>query len=212
MAALDLQEQEQVEGIKAWWKENGTFITILVLGLLLTIGGWRGWQYYQGKQAAEAATLYQQFTEQLASGDAKRVNDAASALTDRYPGSLYAAKAALTAAEVNEEKQALPQAKTQLTWVVEHSKEPALKDVARLRLAALLLDEKKYAESLQLLAAEHPASFDALYADLKGDVLVAQGKMEEARAAYKLAFDKLGDKSNYRNILEMKLDALGGAK
>lgn len=212
MAALDLQEQEQVEGIKAWWKENGTLVTSLILVLLVGVAGWRGWQYYQNKQAAEAATLFVQFEEQLASNDSKRINDASAALTDRYPSSLYAAKAALTSAQLNQDGKRLPQAKTQLTWVLEHAKEPALKDVARLRLAGLLLDEKNYAEALKLLEAEHPASFDALFADLKGDVLAAQGKTAEARTAYKLALDKFGDKSNYRNILEMKLDALGAEK
>lgn len=212
MAALDLQEQETVDTFKAWWKDNGTFVTLLIAAVLVGVLGWRGWQYYQTKQATESATLFQQFVGQLASNDAKRVNDASAALTDKYPNTVYAAKAALAAAQINQDGKNLAQAKTQLTWVIEHSKEPALKDVARLRLAAVLLDEKNYAEAMKQLDAEHPASFDALYADLKGDVLVAQGKTEEARAAYKAAFDKFGEKSNYRNILEMKLDGLGAAK
>jgi predicted negative regulator of RcsB-dependent stress response len=212
MAALDLQEQEQIDTLKAWWKDNGTFVTLLVAALVIGVVGWRGLQYYQGKQATEAATLFQQFTEQLASNDAKRVNDAAAALTDKYASTLYAAKAALAAAQINQDSKNLPQAKTQLTWVIEHAKESGLKEVAHLRLAAVLLDEKNYADAMKQLDGEHSASFDALYADLKGDVFVAQGKTEEARAAYKAAFDKFGEKSNYRSVLEMKLDGLGAAK
>ncbi len=213
MAALDLQEQEQIDTLKAWWKDNGTFITVLVLVLVVGVGGWRGLQYYQSKQANEAATLFQQFVEQVASNDAKRVNDAAAVLTEKYAATLYAAKAALAAAQVNEFNKKLPEAKMQLTWVIEHGKEAGLKEVARLRLAAILLDEKNYAEAMKYVETEHPASFDSVYADLKGDILVAQGKTAEARSAYQLAFDKTDVKNtNYRNLIEMKLDGLGAVK
>ena len=84
-----------------------------------------------------------------------------------------------------------------------------LKDVARLRLAAVLLDEKNYADALKLLEAKHPDSFDGLYADLRGDVLSAQGKIDEARSSYKLAYEKIDAQSMYRNLIQMKLDALG---
>lgn len=212
MAALDLQEQEQVETLKAWWKDNGNWILGCVLVVVVVLGGWRGWQYYQNKQAAEAATLYQQFMEQLASNDAKRVNDAAAAVMDKYASTPYASRAALIAAQVNEMGKQPLRAKTQLQWVIEHASEDGLKSVAGLRMAALLLDEKDYAGALKLLDAKHAASFDALYADMKGDILNAQGKAAEARSAYQLAYDKLDAKSTYRNLVQMKLDALGAAK
>lgn len=212
MAALDLQEQEQVETLKAWWKDNGNWILGCVLVVVVVLGGWRGWQYYQNKQAAEAATLYQQFMEQLASNDAKRVNDAAAAVMDKYASTPYASRAALIAAQVNEMGKQPLRAKTQLQWVIEHASEDGLKSVAGLRMAALLLDDKDYAGALKLLDAKHAASFDALYADMKGDILNAQGKAAEARSAYQLAYDKLDAKSTYRNLVQMKLDALGAAK
>lgn len=212
MAALDLQEQEQIDTIKAWWKDNGKYVLGAVLVSLIALGGWRGWNYYQNKQAAEAATLYAEFTQQLASNDAKRVNDAAAAMMDKFARSAYAARAALLAAQVNELEKDIARAKTQLQWVIDHAAEAALKDVARLRLAAILLDEKGYDEAMKLLNAAHPDSFNGLYADLKGDVLNAQGKTEEARTAYKLAFEKTDAKSMYRNLIQMKMDALGAAK
>lgn len=212
MAALDLQEQEQLDTLKSWWKENGKFITLALSVLVVGVVGWRGFQYYQSKQAHDAATLFQQFNEQVSSNDAKRVNDAAAALTDKFASTLYASKAALAAAQVNEQSKNLAQAKTQLTWVIEHAKEASLKDVAHLRLAAILLDEKDYAGALKHLEGEHPAAFEALYADLKGDVFAAQGKHAEAHTAYKLAFDKADAKGNYRNLIEIKLDGLGVAK
>jgi len=212
MAALDLQEQEQLEALKAWWKENGNKVLGVLLAVIVVMGGWRGWQYYQHKQSSEAATLYAGFIQQLESNDAKRVNDAAVAVMDKYAASGYAPRAALLAAQVNEQGKEAARAKTQLQWVIDHAGEAGLKDVARLRLAAILLDEKNYADAMKLLEAKHPASFDGLYADLRGDLLSAQGKKEEARSAYKLAYEKTDAKSMYRNLIQVKMDALGEVK
>jgi predicted negative regulator of RcsB-dependent stress response len=212
MAALDSHEQEQLEALKAWWIENRNQLLGMLLIVVVAMGGWRGWQYYQRQQADEAATLYQQFIVQLAGKDVKRVNDAAAAVTDRFASTAYAARAALLAAQVNEQGKDPARAKTQLQWVIDHAGESTLKDVARLRLAAVLLDEKNYADALTLLDAKHPDSFDGLYADLRGDVLSAQGKIDEARSSYKLAYEKIDAQSMYRNLIQMKLDALGTAK
>jgi predicted negative regulator of RcsB-dependent stress response len=212
MAALDLHEQEQIDALKAWWKDNGTRLLGLLLAVTVAFGGWRGWQYYQHQQSGEAATLYAGFVKQLESSDAKRVNDAAAAVMDKYASTSYAPRAALLAAQINEQGKDAARAKTQLQWVIDHAAEAGLKDVARLRLAAVLLDEKNYADALKLLEAKHPASFDGLYADLRGDVLSAQGKAAEAKAAYQLAYDKTDAKSVYRNLIQMKMDATGEIK
>ncbi|MDO8811117.1 MAG: tetratricopeptide repeat protein [Gallionella sp.] len=212
MAVLDLQEQEQIDALKAWWKDNGTRLLGLLLAVAVVFGGWRGWQYYQHKQSGEAATLYAGFVKQLESNDTKRINDAAAAVMDKYASTPYAPRAALLAAQVNEQGKDAARAKTQLQWVIDHAAEAGLKDVARLRLAAVLLDEKNYADALKLLETKHPASFDGLHADLRGDVLSAQGKAAEARAAYQLAYDKTDAKSMYRNLIQMKMDATGEVK
>lgn len=212
MAALDLQEQEQIDALKAWWRDNGTKLLGMLLVMTVAFGGWRGWQYFQHKQSNEAATLYAGFIKQLESNDTKRVNDAAAAVMDKFSSTAYAPRAALLAAQANEQGKDVARAKTQLQWVIDHAGEAGLKDVARLRLAAVLLDEKNYAEALKLLEAKHPASFDGLYADLRGDVLSAQGKTDDARSAYKLAYEKTDTKSAYRNLILMKMDALGDAK
>jgi predicted negative regulator of RcsB-dependent stress response len=212
MASLDLQEQEQLEALKAWWKDNGSFVLGTLLVVVVAMGGWRGWQYYQNKQSTEAATLYAEFTRQLQSNDAKRVNDAAAAVMEKYSGTAYASRAALMAAQVNEYGKDIARAKTQLQWAIEHAGEATLKDVARLRLAAILLDEQAYDDAMKLLNAAHPDSFNGLYADLKGDVLSAQGKTDEARTAYKLAYEKTDAKSMYRTLTPTTTDARGGAK
>ena len=212
MAVLDSQEQEQLEAFMTWWRENRSQILGGLLIVVVAVGGWRGWQYYQRQQAVEAATLYQQLIQQLASNDAKRINDAAAAVMDKYSTTAYAARAALLAAQVNEQGSDKTRAKAELQWVIDHAGEDALKSVARLRLAAVLLDEKNYADALKLLETKHPDSFDGLYADLRGDVLSAQGKIDEARSSYKLAYEKIDAQSMYRNLIQMKLDALGTAK
>lgn len=212
MAVLDSQEEEQVESLKAWWKDNSNWVLGLVTVAVIATAGWRGWQYYQMKQSTESATLYQQFTQQLASNDPKRVNDAAAMLMDKYAGTSYAAQSALIAAQVNEMSSDAPRSKTQLQWVIEHSSDEGLKCVAALRLAALRVDEKDYAGALKALETKHPASFDALFADMRGDILSVQGKSAEAKASYQQAYDKMDDKTPYRNLVQLKLDALGGAK
>lgn len=212
MAALDLHEQEQIEALKAWWHANSNRIFIALLIFVVAFGGWRGWKYYQNKQAGEAAALYQQAVNLMDGNDVKRVNGIAAALMEGYPSTAYAPRAALLAARVNEQMKDVANAKTQLYWVIYHAEEVGLKNAARLRLAAILMDEKDYENALKQLDAEHPESFDGLYADLRGDVLSAQSKTDEARSAYKLAYEKTDAKSMYRNLIQMKLDALGLAK
>jgi predicted negative regulator of RcsB-dependent stress response len=212
MATLDLHEQEQVDALKAWWKENGRWI---LLALILAVGSFvavRGWQSWQGGRAQQAATLYADVIQQLGSNDPKRIGDAAQAVVDKFGSTAYAPRAQLLAAQASIQGKDDARAVAQLQWVIGHASEDGLQNVARLKLASLLLDEKKYDAALKLINAKHPASFDSLYADLKGDVLLAQGKKEEARAAYQTAFDKADEKNSYRNLVRMKLDALGGAK
>jgi predicted negative regulator of RcsB-dependent stress response len=212
MAVLDLEEQEQLAAFKAWWHDNRTWLVGTLLVCAVVVGGWRGWHYYQNKQANDSAILYASFVQQVESNDIKRVNDAAAAVMEKFPRSAYASRAALLAAQLNEQSKDAAKAKTQLQWVADHTSEAGLKDVANLRLVAILLDEKKYDEANKLLEAKHQKSFDGLYADLKGDVLNAQGKVEEAKTSYKLAYEKMDTKSAYRNLIQMKMDALGTTK
>ena len=212
MSELDLHEQEQVDALKAWWKDNGKWVVgVLVVGLL-GFAGMQFWKSHQAGQAAEAAKLYVEVVKQAATNDAKRIGDAADALVGRYGSSAYASRAQLLAAQASLQARDIPHAKAQLWWVIEHAKETALQDTARLKLASVLLDEKKYDEALKQLDATHPEAFTGLYADLKGDVLSAMGKMEEARVAYQQALDKTDAKSMYRNLIQLKLDGLGAAK
>jgi predicted negative regulator of RcsB-dependent stress response len=212
MSTLDLQEQEQVDALKTWWKDNGKWLVMVVIVALLGYAGMQFWKSHQAQQAGEASKLYAEVERQTLSNDPKRINDAAAALVDRFGSSAYAPRAQLLAVQTNLQVKDIARAKTQLQWVVEHAKEQGLQDTARLKLASILLDEKSYDDALKLLNAAHPEAFTGLYADLKGDVLSAQGKSEEAKAAYKQALEKIDAKSSYRNLVQLKLDGLGDSK
>jgi predicted negative regulator of RcsB-dependent stress response len=154
--------------------------------------------------------VYEKLTQSLAANDAKGAREAGSMLLEHYKGTAYAPRAALLLAKLNVGAKELKNAQTQLEWAAANSKEPAVKDVARLRLAGVQLDQKQYDAALKTLSATHSDAFAPRFDDLKGDVLLAQGKPAEAREAYQAAFGKLQEDNPYRTIVELKLDALGG--
>ncbi len=212
MSTLDAHEQEQVEALKTWWKENGNWLIGAAVVVLLGFSGMQFWKSQQSQQSGEASKLYAEVEKQTMSSDPKRVNDAAAALVDKFGSSAYAPRAQLLAVQANLQAKDIARAKTQLQWVIEHAGETGLQDTARLKLASILLDEKNYDEALKQLNATHPDAFTGLYADLKGDVLSAQGKKAEAKAAYQQALDKIEAKSMYRNLVQLKLEGLGDVK
>lgn len=210
--AYDLEEQEQIEDIKAWWKQYGNLVILAITAAALTFAGFQGWRYYRNSQTVAASTLYQQLEQAERGGDLKKVRGIAGQIVDRYGSTPYAVLAALSAARAGFDGGDLAGAKTQLQWVVDNAREDEVRDVARLRLAGVLLDEKNYAEALKWLEVKPVDSMAGLYADLRGDILLAQGKAAEARGAYQLAFDKSEAGSPYRATLQLKLDSLGEAK
>ena len=209
--AYDLEEQEQIAAVKSWWSEYGTVVMAAVAACALTIAGIQGWRYYKSSQAMGAVTLYEQLDLAERAGDHKKVSDIAGQITGAYGTTIYAALAALGSARSSFESGDLARAKSQLQWVMDNVKEDAIRDIARLRLAGVLLDEKNHVESLKLVDAKPVDFLAGLYADLKGDILLAQGKTAEARSAYQLALDRSEAGSPYRAIIQMKLDSLGGA-
>ncbi len=212
MAVYDLEEQEQIDEFKAWWKQYRQLVLLVVVVAAVTVGGLQGWRYYQSKQALEAGELYSQLQGAVGSGDQKKVQDIAAVLAEKYARTGYAAFAALAGAKAAFDSGDTAGAKTRLQWVIDNGRDDEMRDIARLRLAAVLLDEKKYDEALKLLEVKRVETMSALYADLKGDVLVSQGKTQEARSAYQLALDKSDAKSAYRALIQVKLDALGATK
>lgn len=210
--AYDLEEQEQIAVIKDWWTKWGRLVTLAVLAVLVGVAGVQGWRYYRNQQSSAAAILYSQLDTADKSNEAKKVQDIAATLASSHAGTAYAGMAALRAAKSYATVNDLVNAKQRLQWVVEKGRDDEMRDVARLRLAGVLFDEKNHEEALKLLDAKHAPAFDGLYADLKGDILAAQMKRAEARAAYQVALEKSDPRSSYRQLIQLKLDALGEAQ
>lgn len=214
MAHYDLEEQEQIDSLKTWWKMYGNLVTGVVVAASIGVIGWQGWNWYQRGQAAQASAIYAVLEQGAALRDGQKVKAAAGELAEKFGGTSYAWLGAMVAARQSFDAGDLKTAKAQLSWAVDNAKDE-VRDLARLRLAAVLLDEKAYDEALKQLDAAHDAAFAARFLELKGDVLAAQGKAPEARAAYKAALDKgevrEGRGAAGRELLRQKLDSLGGA-
>jgi predicted negative regulator of RcsB-dependent stress response len=203
-------EQESIESFKAWWAQWGNAATWVVLVALIAAAAWNGWNYWQRREAAQAAILYEQVQQAVATKNKADVARDAADMESRYGGTAYAQMTALAAAKALYEAGDTAGAKTQLQWAVVHAKDDEYKEIARLRLAAVLLDEKSYDAGLALLAGTPPEGFKGVVADRRGDLLAAAGKRDDARAAYQLALDSLAKNDTAgRQLIQFKLDALG---
>jgi len=211
MAAYDLDEQEKLGDLKAWWSRYGNYVTGAITVVALVIAANQAWKYYTGKQAAEASGLYFALSDAAGKNDAAKVKDANAQLIEKFAGTGYAPRGALLAAKSAFDAGDLATAKTQLEWVVANSKEDELKAVARLRLAAVLLDQKQYDAALAALDGKTSDAFAGLFLDMKGDIFNLQGKAADAKTAYEAALPKLDSKGSQKQYTQLKLDAVSAA-
>lgn len=206
---LDLEEQEQLDQIKHFWNQYGDFITWVLIAVFGTVAAWNGWQYWQRTQATQAAALYDEVERAAEGGDNARVERAFADIKDKFGSTTYAQQAGLLAAKVMADKGNTDGAKAALGWVAENASDEGYQATARLRLAAVLIEAKAYDEALKQLNAAFPKPFEALAADRKGDVLALQGKKAEAKGEYLKAWQGLDAQADYRQLVEVKLNALG---
>lgn len=209
--AYDLQEQEQVAALKAWWTRYGNLALTVLTVVMLAFAGFNGWKWYQRNQAAQAAVLYEAVVRAVEQRDDAKIKASGGLVVEQYRGTIYAAMAALHMARANHAAGDLAAAKVQLRWVIDKSGHAEFVPIARVRLAGVLLDEKAYDEALAALAGAVPAGHVTAYADRRGDILLAQGKVEEARAAYRQALDAAEREHPLRAFIELKLEALPAA-
>ena len=210
MAVYDLEEQDKIDDLKAFWRRWGNAISAAVIAVCLAYVGVQGWRWYQNKQADEAAVLYGAVASAVRASEVPKARDAMSQLAERFGRTGYAPRAALLYAKLAWDQGDKAGAKAQLQWVIDRADEDELKQVARFRLAEALLDEKQFDQALATLDAKHAGPFAGLYADLRGDALAAADRFDEAKAAYQAALAKLDVKSQYRSYVQVKLDSLPG--
>jgi predicted negative regulator of RcsB-dependent stress response len=197
--ALDLEEQEQLDQIKHFWKTWGNLISWLLIAVLGSYAAWNGFQYWERSQAAKAAALFDEVERAVTAGDIARVERSLADMKDKYGSTQFAQQSVLLAAKALQAQGKTEPAREALAWVA----------IARLRLAAVLLDGKAYDEALKPLTAEFTPAMAGLAADLRGDVLQAKGQKTEAIAAYSEAWKKLSETPDYRRLVQAKLNALG---
>ena len=223
MATYDLEEQEKIDEIKTWWKQYGNRLINLLLAIVLVAAAWQAWNWYQRRQSGEASIIYSVLQQAAQAKDVARINATSGELLEKFPNSSYAPLGALISAKAMLEAGDAKTAKLQLAWVSTNGKDE-VRDLARLRLAAILLDEKAYDEALKSLDGSVSAGFEARFADTRGDVLLTQGKKTEAISAYQAALTRLTEQeksandqggsanSVFREVIQLKIDANGGAK
>jgi predicted negative regulator of RcsB-dependent stress response len=207
--AYDLEEQEQIASFKAFWDAYGNLITWVLIIALAGYAGFNFWNSHQRNQAAEASGLYDQLLSSLQANDNTKVQRIAGDIETKFDGTAYAQMAALGAAKGAFDANDLKTAKAQLQWAIDHGNDE-YKSIARLRLAGVLLDEKAFDQALSLLNGEFLPQFKADVADRKGDVLVAQNKLADARTQYQAALAAMDQKNPGRQLVQIKLDAIGG--
>jgi len=210
MAAYDLEEQEKIDDLKAWWQQWGNTVAGIVIAVCIGVIGVQGWRWWAQHQAEQAAVLYDAVASAVKSGDSAKAKQAMAELAAKFGGTAYAPRAALLVAAQLYDAGDRAGAKAQLASIIDGTREDELRDIARLRLSAILFDEKLYDEALRTLDAKHDEAFSGIYADLRGDILSAAGRRDDARSAYQDALAKLDPRSAYRSFVQAKLDAIGG--
>jgi len=206
---LDLEEQEQLDELKHFWNQYGNLITWTLIVVFGAIAAWNGWQYWQRGQSAQAAALYDEVSAAATAGDTAMMERTFADIRDKFGGTAFAQQAGLLAAKTFYDKGNTDAAKAALTWVADKASDEGYQAMARLRLAGVMADAKAYDEALRQLSGSFPDSFAPLVADRKGDIYLLQGKKAEARDAFGVAYKGMDERSEYRRLVEVKLNSLG---
>ncbi len=206
---LDLEEQEQLANLKHFWHRYGSAIAWALIVIFSAVAAWNGYHYWQRSQAAQAAVMYDEVERAALAADMPKLDRSLADMQERYGSTAYAEQAALLAARVYYDKGNLDASKSALGWVATKASDEGYKSIAKLRLSGIFLEAKAYDEALQQVSGSMPKEFAALAADRRGDILAAQGKKAEAKADYQAAYKEFDERSEYRRLVEVKLNALG---
>lgn len=203
-------EEEQLEALKRWWRENGRAVILGIAIGVIALAGWRGWEMHVEQRALEASAIYDELLDVAAGGDYPGVSEHAETLRADYPGTSYAVLGALITAGVAVEKERLEAAEEWLRWALDTTDDRNLRALVRARLARVLAERGAGGEALDLLAAEAPSAYTALHAEIRGDLLRARGDHEAAAAAYQQALDASPGPAD-PDLVERKLNQVRGS-
>jgi predicted negative regulator of RcsB-dependent stress response len=206
---LDLEEQEQLDELKHFWKQYGNAITWFFIVVMGSYAAWNGYQYWERQQSAKASALFDEVERTAASGDAAKLERSWNDMKERFPRTTFAAQSALLAAKVFQQTDKNEAALNALKWASENTADEASAQLARIRLANLQAQQKAYDEALKTLSKSFQPAFAGLAADVQGDILISQNKPADAIKAYGDAWRQLADNAEYRRLVAAKLNALG---
>jgi predicted negative regulator of RcsB-dependent stress response len=203
-----LTEQEQIELLKNWIKQYSLVILTGVLLAVACISGWRYWQQRQANIAYHASSIYDEMLTKRAQHNTTAIITQAQKLYSHYPNTTYGQMAALTLARAEVMRKNYPEAKKYLSWVIKKSHIRSFRQIARLRLARILIAEHDVSATLALLEKSEAAQFNGLTEEVRGDAYFAMQDFSKARAAYKKALSELPNALETRPLLQMKYDNL----
>lgn len=207
--AYDLEEQESLAEIKAWWDKWGTLILSVVTAASLAVAGFQGWRWYQAKESADAGALYAQMVQAENMKDSERVQKIGERLHEDYASTTYAGLGALLAARSAEAEGKGDLAEKALARIVDSDKFPELQGVAAVRLAGVLLDQNKYDAALAALnKVKDTTGQEGIINDRRGDIELAMNKPEDARKSWEAALRSLDAGNPLARLIEIKLAAL----
>ena len=209
--AYDLEEQEQLANIKAWWKQYGNLVVWIAIVVLAIYTAWTLWGNYQRKQAAQASQLYYEMQNAVQSNDNEKAQRIASDMQEKFGSTVYASMTNLVAARMASDFKESDMAKSRLKWIIDNGKEKGYQALARIRLSEILLDEKKYDEALAALSGEFPETFISIAEDRRGDIYYAQNKLDDARRAYQAALSAADNDDPGKALIQIKLEYLGSS-
>ena len=206
---LDLEEQEQLDQLRHFWKQYGNLITWALIVVLGAVAAWNGYHRWQRDQSLQAAAMYDEVEKVVLGGDVQKAERAFNDMKDRFAKAAYTQQAGFLVAKMTYGSGKVDSAKTALNWLADNAADKGYASVARLRLSAVLIEAKAYDDALKILGAGVADEFAALADDRKGDIYILQGKKTEAKAEYEKAFKGFDEQAEYRRLVGVKLNALG---
>ena len=203
-----LTEQEQIEILKSWIKQYSLVILAGVMIAIISMSAWRFWDQRQTKILDHASSVYDEMLTMRAQNQLSETEVQNKKLFSHYEQTIYGKMAGLMFARTDVVKNNYSDAEKQLQWVIDHAKVDAFKEIARIRLARLLIAEKNPQAALNMLNTVNDKNFGGLINEVRGDAYLAENKPNDARAAYQLAISQLPNADVIRPLLQMKYDNL----